>query len=546
LHRFLPASHAKEFSLLARLENISLYFPDKTVLENVSLTVYPGDRIVLFGENGSGKTSLFRILTGQSKPNSGTVSLARGLRIGYLEQDFVALEGDWRCLEAALEPFGPLIRLEQRIARLSEELVEAEETENLLAELGEAQQGFETAGGYTFRARTESTLTGLGLPEPYWGRKISKMSAGERMRLALARVLLGDHDLILFDEPTNHLDIPAREWLEEHLAGTQRPYVVASHDRRFLDAVGTKVAHLDRGKLKLYTGNYAAFREQREQEIEAERRKYEKGQKKIQKLKEQARTYRDWSNAKEKEKRGAFDKGYVGHKAAKLMKRSLAARRRLEETIEQARIDKPFEKDLVKIDFRSSEGRDLVLATDLTAGYGETGALAEGVTVDLCAGDRLAILGHNGCGKTALLRTLLGEIPALRGESRLAPSVRVGYFDQDNRYLPHSGTAVEAVLSAGRDETLVRTVMGRMGVRRETVDKPVEKLSSGERAKVLLAKLILGDHNLLVLDEPTNHLDIDTQDVLLSALKDFPGGILFVSHDRHFIDALATEALILE
>ena len=204
--------------MLARLENISLFFPDKTVLENVSLTVYPGDRIVLFGENGSGKTSLFHILTGQSKPNSGTVSLARGLRIGCLEQDFVALEGDRTCLEAALEPFGPLIRLEQRIARLSEELAEAEETESLLAELGEAQQGFETAGGYTFRSRTESTLTGLGLSEPYWGRKVSKMSAGERMRLALARVLLGDHDLILFDEPTNHLDIPAREWLEEHLA----------------------------------------------------------------------------------------------------------------------------------------------------------------------------------------------------------------------------------------------------------------------------------------------------------------------------------------
>ncbi len=474
------------------------------------------------------------------------MSLARGLRIGCLEQDFVALEDDRTCLEAALEPFGPLIRLEQRIARLSEELAEAEETENLLAELGEAQQGFETAGGYTFRSRTECTLTGLGLPEPYWGRKVSKMSAGERMRLALARVLLGDHDLILFDEPTNHLDILAREWLEEHLAGTQQAYVVASHDRRFLDAVGTKVAHLKRGKLKLYTGNYAAFREQREQEIEAEQRKYEKWQKKIQKLKEQARTYRDWSNAKEKEKRGAFDKGYVGHKAAKLMKRSLATRRRLEETIKQAKIDKPFEKDLVKIDFRSSEERDLVLATDLTAGYGETGALAEGVTVDLCVGDRLAILGPNGCGKTALLRSLLGEIPALSGESRLAPSVQVGYFDQDNRYLPCSGTAVGAVLSAGHDETLVRTVMGRMGVRRETVDKPVEKLSSGERAKVLLAKLILGDHNLLVLDEPTNHLDIDTQDVLLGALEDFPGGILFVSHDRHFIDALATEALILE
>jgi ATP-binding cassette, subfamily F, member 3 len=541
-------SYAKEFPLLARLEDISLSFPDKTVLEHVSLTIYPGDRIVLFGENGSGKTSLFRMLTRRLRPNSGTVSLARELRIGYLEQDFAALEGNHTCLEAALEPFEHLIQLEQHMVRLSERLGQQngdEEAERLLAELGETQQEFETAGGYGMGARTESTLTGLGLPESYWGRRVDEMSAGERMRLALARILLGDHNLILFDEPTNHLDIPAREWLEAHLAGTNRAYVVASHDRRFLDAIGTKVAHLDRGKLTLYTGNYTAFREQWEQEIEVGRRKYEKGQKKIRRLKEQARAYSDWSNTKEKEKRDAMDKGFVGHRAAKLMKRSLVARRQLEETIKQAKTDKPFERGEIKIDFRSSKGRDLLLATDLVVGYAESVPLAKDIALDLSAGDRLAVVGPNGCGKTALLRTLLGEIPALSGESRLAPSARVGYFDQDNRRLPRTGTALEAVLSTRRDETLVRTVMGRMRIRQETVNKPVEKFSSGERAKVLLTRLVLGDHNLLILDEPTNHLDIDTQDVLLDALQDFPGGILFVSHDRHFVDALATETLAL-
>jgi ATP-binding cassette subfamily F protein 3 len=533
--------------MLARLESISLFFPDKTVLEDVSLTIYPKDRIILFGENGSGKTSLFRILTGRLKPNSGKVSLARGLRIGYLEQDFAVLGDESTCLEAALEPFGPLILLEQRIARLSERLGQAggEEMEKLLAELGEAQQRFEAAGGYGYRAQTESTLTGLGLPEPYWRGKVGEMSSGERMRLSLARVLLGEHDLLLFDEPTNHLDIPAREWLEERLSNVNQAYVVASHDRSFLDAVGTKVAHLDRGELTLYAGNYTAFREQREQRIEAGWRSYEKGQKRIRRLREQAQSYRGWSNAKEKEKRGAADKGFVGHRSAKLMKRSLIARRRMEEAIEQAKTDKPFERDRIKIDFHSSKGNDLLRATDLTVGYAGTEPLIEGVNIDLSAGDRLAVVGPNGCGKTALLRTLLGELAPLSGEARIAPSARIGYFDQDNRRLPRADTALRAVLATGRDETLVRTVMGRMGVRRETVNKPTSQLSSGERAKVLLAKLILGHHNLLVLDEPTNHLDIETQDVLLDALQDFPGGILFVSHDRHFIGALATHTLLL-
>ena len=227
------------------------------------------------------------------------------------------------------------------------------------------------------------------------------------------------------------------------------------------------------------------------------------------------------------------------------MKRSLAARRRMEEAAENARTEKPFEKSAVKIEFGSAKGRSLVRAEDLIVGYVEEQPLTGELSFEVSAGDRVAVLGPNGSGKTALLRTVLGEIPALGGAFRLAPSANVGYFDQDTRSVPPDDTALQAVSRTGRDETLIRTVMGRMGVRRETVNKRTARLSSGERAKVILAGIILGDNNLLVLDEPTNFLDIETQDVLLEALEDFPGGILFVSHDRHFVEQLATRTLSL-
>jgi ATP-binding cassette, subfamily F, member 3 len=534
--------------VLAQLRNVSLSFPDKKVLQDVSIPVYPGDRISLVGENGAGKTSLFRMLKGRLEPDSGEVSFARGVRIGYLEQDLAGVDKNpgRTCMDAALEPFGPLIELERAIERLSGKLAEAgEEASGLLAELGEAQHRFEVSGGYEFRARTESTLAGLGLPEPLWGRRTSELSAGQRVRLALARLLLEEHDLVLFDEPTNHLDVPAREWLEGHLAGMSEAYVVASHDRRFLDSVSSKVAHIDRGELTVYPGDYTAFRQQLEQAEEEGWRTYEKNQKLAKKLQRQSQDYQRWSDAGEKKKRGAADKGFVSHKAAKLMKRSLAARRRMEEAAEEARTEKPFEKSAVKIEFGSSKGRSLLRAENLVVGYPEQQPLTGELSFEVSAGDRVAVLGLNGSGKTALLRTVLGEIPAPQGDVRLAPSAKVGYFDQDTRSVPPSITALEAVLKTGCDETLIRTVMGRMGVRRETVNKKAARLSSGERAKVLLAGIILGNNNLLVLDEPTNYLDIETQHVLLEALAHFPGGILFVSHDRYFVEALATETLTL-
>ncbi len=528
--------------MIARWQNISLAFPDKKVLENVSLTIHPKDRIALLGENGAGKTSLFRILAGDIPPDSGTVSVARGASVGYLEQSLAGVEGsDSSCMDIALEAFSEVRSLEDEISAMNARLAAAD-TPCLLEELGDAQQKFESSGGYEFRARTESALTNLGLSEEVWSRPVSSLSAGQKVRLALAKVLLERHDLLILDEPTNHLDIEAREWLEGELRNMDSAaVVVASHDRRFLDAVAEKVVHLDGGSIRTYPGNYSAFRRQRDERLEAEWNVYEKRQKSVRKLKKQAQSYAGWSKNREKDKRGAADKGFVGHRAAKLMKRSMHAQKRLEKTIEDMETDKPFEKDAVKVEFHGKKGRTLLVAEDVAVGYGHP--LAENISFALEGGDRLAVVGSNGSGKTTLLRTLLGEMEPISGEVKTSPSASVGYFDQENRTVEPETVALRAVLDSGCDETLARTVMGRMGVKRDTVHKPFGTLSAGERAKVLLTRLILGACNLLVLDEPTNYLDIETQDVLLEALSDFPGGILFVSHDRHFVEELATEVV---
>ncbi|MGI8541723.1 MAG: ribosomal protection-like ABC-F family protein [Rubrobacteraceae bacterium] len=530
--------------MIATWQNISLAFPDKKVLENVSLTIHPEDRIALLGDNGAGKTSLFRILARDIPPDSGTVSFARGASVGYLEQSLARVEdSNLSCMDAALKAFAELRSLEDEISEMNARLATgAADTPRLLEELGEAQQNFEAAGGYEFRARTESALTNLGLSEEVWPRPVSSLSAGQKVRLALAKVLLERHDLLVLDEPTNHLDVEAREWLEGELRNMDSvAAVVASHDRRFLDNVAEKVVHLDGGSMKTYPGNYSAFRRQRDERLEAEWATYEKRQKSVKKLEKQASAYAGWSKNREKDKRGAADKGFVGHRAAKLMKRSLHAQKRLEKTIEEMETDKPFEKDAVKVEFHGKKGRTLLAAEGVAVGHEHP--IAENITFALEGGDRLAVVGPNGSGKTTLLRTILGEIEPMSGRIKTSPSASVGYFDQENRAVEPGTPALRAVLDSGCDETLARTVMGRMRIKRDTVHKPFGDLSAGERAKALLTRMILGEHDLLVLDEPTNYLDIETQDVLLDALSGFPGGILFVAHDRHFVEELATEVV---
>lgn len=546
--------------------DIHLNFQDKQVLDGVSLTVNPGDRIGLVGANGSGKTCLLRIMLGELTPSEGDVYLARGTRIGYLTQNLLDMENDdpdRTCWDVAASPFATLVKLERKIEHYSDALASASvepvvrhtasqianiepgttTIEALLDKLGSAQERFEQAGGYTYRTRIETTLQGLGLAPPSWEQSVDTLSSGQKVRLALARLLLSEYDVLLLDEPTNHLDTNARNWLQEHLRSTELAYVVVSHDRYFLDAVVDKVAYLVRGKLSVYSGNYSAFRRQLDEQTEQAWQKYEGRQKLVRKIEVQSRKYETWSHRTEKKKIGAMDKGAVGRRAAKLMNRSLHARRRLEQTIERMQIEKPHSEAPIAIDFHASDARVLLSLHELVVGHEERQPLTEPISFTMRAGDRIAVTGPNGSGKSTLIKTVLGDVEPMSGEVSLSSAAHVGYFDQDARGIPFDTTALEAVKSAHCDETLVRTVMARMRIVQESVYKKIAQLSAGERAKVLLARLILGAHNFLILDEPTNHLDIETQDVLLEALLDFPGGILFVSHDRYFVKHLATTTL---
>ncbi|MBB6096965.1 ATP-binding cassette subfamily F protein 3 [Deinobacterium chartae] len=513
--------------MLVALTNVDKYYGTQTVLEGVNFALHPGERVALVGRNGAGKSTLLRLLSGEEEPLGGRVERARGVQVAMLRQDPVfdpeATIHD--VLEAA---FHELDALEEQLEALQLKLDRADE--ETLQAYHDLLEHYQLRGGFERRARRDGVTLAFGFRGREFER-VGALSGGERTRLALAAILVANPEVLLLDEPTNHLDIAMREWLEGFLSRYPGAMIVVSHDRAFLDAVATQTAYLRDGQLKVYPGNYSFFRKALEVELEQQLALFETQQKQIDRLEKSAARMKIW-----------------GLGMAKLARRARSMETRLER-MKAAQVDAPPpEEDVAEVRFEADDSGEVVLeARHLTKVFGGR-QLFKDVSVTVRRGDRIAIVGLNGAGKTTFLRTLLGLLPSdsPRTEIRLGARVRVGYYDQQLRGVDPENTLYDEARALVESDQAARNLLGAFLFPYDAQTKRVKSLSGGERARLALLKLSLERNNLLILDEPTNHLDMEMLESLEEALSEYTGTLLMVSHDRTFIEHLATQIWLLE
>ncbi len=501
------------------------------VLTGVNVTLQDRQRLGLVGSNGSGKTTLLRILAGELPYDSGQMSMPRGLTIGYHSQ-LDDLSSPLTVYEELKTVFAPLFAMEARLRQMEEQMGALHETDaaayrRLSEEYASLTDRFEEAGGYQWNSRLLGVLNGLGFPKERHGQSVSSLSGGERTRLKLGKLLLQNNDLLLLDEPTNHLDLESTAWLEDFLKGYKGAVIVVSHDRYFLDAICTGIAELSFGRTEQYEGNYTRYLALRAEIMERRMKEYTLQQKEIEREKRIIAMFRSYATER-------------GYKTARSREKRLAMKEIKEKPMEEHNVFFRFEAG-------RSTGQDVLLAEDLSKGY-DGRQLFSNVDLHLRAGDRVALLGPNGCGKTTLLRLLVGLETPDTGSFRFGAGVQVGYYDQQQLGLHPEKTVLDEVWDdfPRMEQTDIRNALAAFLFTGDDVLSPISALSGGERGRVLLTKLMLRKDNLLLLDEPTNHLDMDSRECLEAALGEFTGTLLTVSHDRYFINRVADRVLVME
>lgn len=505
--------------IIAQGHNLEQQFGANTLFKNVNFSIDSNARIGLVGPNGVGKTTLLKIMMGEQEPTHGEFTVNKGIDVGYIAQEN-ALDEDKTIWDEMEGVFAPLIKDSKTLISMQQQLADHPENQELLKQYDQKQFAFEQKGGYTYQSDIKSILNGFKFPENTWQKKIGSLSGGEKTRLAFVKLLLQKPALLLLDEPTNYLDLDTLDWLEGFLKNYDGAILVVSHDQYFLDHLATQIFELQFGNLTSFKGNYSAYvmqRQQRDKDLEAA---YEKQQAEIKKDEE------------------FIQKNIV---RATTTKRAQSRRKKLEKI---ERLTPPKHKNKVKIHFNSERpsGKEVLIFNDLTIGYPDKTMVSD-ISFQINKGDRVAIIGPNGIGKSTLLKTIMTKLQPKSGSIKYGASLDIGYYDQELQGLDPTKNVLDTVWDRHKTmpERDVRSLLASFLFTAKDIDKTVGQLSGGQKARLTLTVLSLEHDNFLLMDEPTNHLDIEAKEVLEKALKDFDGTLLFVSHDRYFINELANK-----
>lgn len=507
--------------IIAQAQDLEQRFGGNTIFSNISFSVPDNARIGLVGPNGAGKTTLLKIMTGQQEPTSGQFTINKGLKVGYIAQEN-ALDENKTIWDEMLTVFDNLIEKNKRITKMQEQIAEHPEDEDLLKRYDQLAYDFEQEGGFTYQAEIKSILNGFNFKENTWQKVIRTLSGGEKTRLAFVKLLLQKPPVLLLDEPTNYLDLDTLDWLEAFLKNYQGAIITVSHDQYFLDHLANQIFELNFGKLTTFKGNYSQYVKERELMNNQQEAAYEKQQEKIKKEEE------------------FIQKNLV---RASTTKRAQSRRKALNK---MERIKPPKHKQKVRINFTSDRpsGKEVLIAKDLTIGYPDKTMVSD-IDFQVNKNDRVAIIGPNGIGKSTLLKTIMKKLEPKDGSIKYGASLDIGYYDQELQSLDPSKTVLDTIWDRHKTmpEKDVRSILASFLFTAEDIDKTVGQLSGGQKARLTLTVLSLEKDNFLLMDEPTNHLDIEAKEVLEQALDNYDGTLLFVSHDRYFINELANKII---